>query len=69
MQKYQARAPAFPVRLCLAIGISPGGAAVNSQGREPLDSGVCRGLGVVKYPVRFDARPEITVFTLQRATV
>jgi predicted MPP superfamily phosphohydrolase len=25
-----------------------------------------RGLGVVKYPVRFNARPEITVFTLRR---
>jgi uncharacterized protein len=28
-----------------------------------------RGLGVVKYPVRFNARPEITVFTLRRADV
>ncbi len=26
-----------------------------------------RGLGVVKYPVRFNARPEITVFTLKGA--
>jgi hypothetical protein len=28
-----------------------------------------RGLGVVKYPVRFNARPEITVFTLRRDAV
>ena len=28
-----------------------------------------RGLGVVRLPVRFNARPEITVFTLRRADV
>jgi predicted MPP superfamily phosphohydrolase len=28
-----------------------------------------RGLGVVRYPVRFNARPEITVFTLRRDAV
>jgi predicted MPP superfamily phosphohydrolase len=28
-----------------------------------------RGLGVVRYPVRFNARPEITVFTLRRGAV